>query len=191
MRLVQLFPTKVLGVVADHGEFPVERLKMDMPSSSSDPASSSSPSRWLGSVSHEDVLKMTDLGDALEESDAEDEGTAGDGRDVRMLGNDDDDDDDKDGESLEPSEALPPPPPRSLPLLSSGGGGESARTGKVRKATDEDVDEDEGRAGADSDTATAGATNNTTAPQQKNKKRKKNKKGGGDSGVDPSFFSGL
>ncbi|KAF9516040.1 hypothetical protein BS47DRAFT_1315693 [Hydnum rufescens UP504] len=101
VRLVQLFPTKVLGVVADHGAFPVERLKMDMPSSS--------PSRWLGSVSHENALKMTDLGDALEESDEEDDARDSDGRapdrDDGAGGDgdngDDDDDNDRDGERHE------------------------------------------------------------------------------------------
>jgi len=64
VRLVQILPTKVLGVVADHEDFPVERIKGDMPG-----ANATTPQRWIGSISHEDILKLTDLGDALEESD--------------------------------------------------------------------------------------------------------------------------
>ena len=64
VRLVQIHPNKLLGAVADHGDFPVERIKMDH------------RSKWMGSVSHDSILKMTDLEGALEDSD-EDE-SAGD-----------------------------------------------------------------------------------------------------------------
>ena len=59
IRALQLYPTKLLGVIADHGEFPIERLKLDR------------SQRWLGSASHDEVLKLTDVKDALEESDDE------------------------------------------------------------------------------------------------------------------------
>ena len=49
------------GAVADHGDFPVERLAL------------SRDGKWLASASHDEVLKMTDVGDALEESDEEGE----------------------------------------------------------------------------------------------------------------------
>ena len=49
LRAVQLFPTKLLGVVADHGEFPIERIAVDM----------GGEGRWVGSVGHEEVLKLT------------------------------------------------------------------------------------------------------------------------------------
>lgn len=61
MRLVQIHPNKFLGAVAHHGDFPVERIKMDR------------RGKWMGSVSHDSILKMTDLEGALEDSD-EDEG---------------------------------------------------------------------------------------------------------------------
>ena len=61
IRAVEIFPTKFLGVIADHGEFPIERLKLDR------------QGKWLGSASHDEVLKLTDVGDALEESDEEKE----------------------------------------------------------------------------------------------------------------------
>lgn len=61
LRLVQIHPNKLLGVVADHGDFPVERIKMDR------------HGKWMGSVSHDSVLKMTDLEGALEDSDSDEE----------------------------------------------------------------------------------------------------------------------
>ncbi|KAG8859751.1 WD repeat-containing protein jip5 [Tulasnella sp. 330] len=59
IRLVQILPSKLLGVVADHGEYPVERLAL------------SRDGKWLASASHDEVLKMTDVGDALVDSDEE------------------------------------------------------------------------------------------------------------------------
>lgn len=59
IRAVQIFPTKFLGIVADHGDFPIERIKLDR------------NAKWLGSASHDEVLKLTDIEDALEDSDNE------------------------------------------------------------------------------------------------------------------------
>lgn len=59
IRLVQILPSKLLGVVADHGEYPVERLAL------------SRDGKWLASASHDEVLKMTDVGNALVDSDEE------------------------------------------------------------------------------------------------------------------------
>ncbi|KAI0827419.1 WD40 repeat-like protein [Trametes gibbosa] len=72
LRAVQLLPTKLLGVIADHGEFPIERIAVDM----------SGEGRWVGSAGHEETLKLTDLKEVFEddekagsdESDNEDEG---------------------------------------------------------------------------------------------------------------------
>ncbi|KII91734.1 hypothetical protein PLICRDRAFT_105979 [Plicaturopsis crispa FD-325 SS-3] len=61
LRAVQLFPTKLLGVVADHGEFPVERIAVDR----------GGEGRWVGSAGHEEVLRLTDLKDVFEDEDDE------------------------------------------------------------------------------------------------------------------------
>ena len=64
--MVQLLPTKLLGIVTDHGDFPVERVVIDR----------AGEGRWVGSVGHEDILKLTDLRDIFEdeeEDDAEEE----------------------------------------------------------------------------------------------------------------------
>ncbi|KAF8452491.1 WD40-repeat-containing domain protein [Boletus edulis BED1] len=61
LRAVQLFPTKLLGVVADHGSFPIERIVIDQ----------NGEGRWIGSAGHEDTLKMTDLKDIFEDEDGD------------------------------------------------------------------------------------------------------------------------
>lgn len=71
--MVQLLPTKLLGIVTDHGDFPVERVVIDR----------AGEGRWVGSVGHEDVLKLTDLKDIFEDEDEDDaEGEAGEGSDT-------------------------------------------------------------------------------------------------------------
>ncbi|CAE6473217.1 unnamed protein product [Rhizoctonia solani] len=62
VRVVQVLPNKMLGVIADHGTFPIERLRIDRNGA------------WLGSASHDNVLKLTDVRDALVDSDEEDLG---------------------------------------------------------------------------------------------------------------------
>jgi hypothetical protein len=67
VRVVELYPTKLLGTLADHGEFPVERVRVD----------EGGQGRWVASVGHEEVIRMTDLRDVFEdekdEEDAEDD----------------------------------------------------------------------------------------------------------------------
>ncbi|CCM06569.1 uncharacterized protein FIBRA_08846 [Fibroporia radiculosa] len=69
LRAVQLFPTKLLGVVADHGEFPIERIAVDR----------DGEGRWVGSAGHEEILKLTDLKEVFEDEgdkDSEKEGSS-------------------------------------------------------------------------------------------------------------------
>lgn len=61
---MQLLPTKLVGVIADHGEFPIERVRVDM----------GGTGRWVGSAGHEEVLKMSDLKDIFEDEDEDSEG---------------------------------------------------------------------------------------------------------------------
>ena len=56
-----MHPNKLLGVIADHGDFPIERLGICR------------SGRWLGSASHDEVLKLTDISDLLVGSDEEKE----------------------------------------------------------------------------------------------------------------------
>lgn len=84
VRAIEILPTKLLGVVADHGEWPVERiaigngtsqLTLDVPDmdksgtkvgkkNDDDDDEDMSKSRrrwWVGSVGHEETLRLTDL----------------------------------------------------------------------------------------------------------------------------------
>ncbi|WRT63321.1 uncharacterized protein IL334_000226 [Kwoniella shivajii] len=72
IRVLQVLPHKFLGVIASHEEYPIERIKLDH------------NSKWLGSVSHDECLKLTDVSDLFEESDGEDE-------DMEKDSDDDDD----------------------------------------------------------------------------------------------------
>ncbi|WVR03194.1 hypothetical protein IAU60_000185 [Kwoniella sp. DSM 27419] len=61
IRVLQVLPHKFLGVIASHEEYPIERIKLDR------------NGKWLGSVSHDECLKLTDVSDLFEDSDGEDE----------------------------------------------------------------------------------------------------------------------
>jgi len=51
LRAVQLFPTKLVGIVTDHGAFPIERIAVDQ----------RGEGKWVGSAGHEEALRLTDL----------------------------------------------------------------------------------------------------------------------------------
>ncbi|EJD02027.1 WD40 repeat-like protein [Fomitiporia mediterranea MF3/22] len=63
LRAVQLFPTKLLGVIGDHGEFPIERIAIDK----------NGEGRWVGSVGHDEVVRMTDLREVFEDGNGDEE----------------------------------------------------------------------------------------------------------------------
>lgn len=62
MRVIELLPTRVVGVIADHGDFPIERIAIDH----------AGEGRWVGSVGHDEVLRLTDLREVLEDEDERD-----------------------------------------------------------------------------------------------------------------------
>lgn len=86
MRAVRILPTKMLGVVADHGDWPVERISIGCgmgqlsiePEDSEDKSAKIAKNKlkrnqdetigaeqqqkwWVGSAGHDDTLRMTDL----------------------------------------------------------------------------------------------------------------------------------
>ncbi|KAJ7594186.1 WD40-repeat-containing domain protein [Mycena floridula] len=86
VRAVQIFPTKLLGVIADHGEFPVERIAIGEGISIEDESTGAGVKKnqgrwWLGSVGHDEKLKMTALEELFEEDDEEEEEEEGDSED--------------------------------------------------------------------------------------------------------------
>jgi len=82
VRVVELLPSKLVGVVADHGDFPVERVKVDR----------SGEGDWVGSVGHEEVLKLTDLREVFEDEDSDEgEGESASDKGEEGSGNEDGD----------------------------------------------------------------------------------------------------
>lgn len=52
VRAVKILPTKLYGVVVDHGEWGIERMAVR--------------GKWLASVGHDQVLRLTDLEKEME-----------------------------------------------------------------------------------------------------------------------------
>ncbi|KAF8169521.1 WD repeat-containing protein JIP5 [Pholiota molesta] len=131
VRAVQILPTKLIGVVADHGEWPIERisiggghgqLSIEPTETSVDKINSSKIGDhgdrhqthgepeyqrkwWVGSVGHEDVLRMTDL-EGFFRDNAGSEDSARGALGVDVLGGEDSDVDDEDGQE-DVSQELP------------------------------------------------------------------------------------
>jgi hypothetical protein len=68
LRVIELLPTRLVGVIADHGDFPIERIAVDR----------AGEGRWVGSVGHDEALRMTDLREVFEDEDAGKEDTSSD-----------------------------------------------------------------------------------------------------------------
>lgn len=148
MRAVHILPTNLLGVVVDHGDWPVERIsigggmgqlsiesdedvnpsKNKLKTSQVETNDAELPQRrwWVGSVGHDDTLRMTDLEGFFRETEqAEKTGKGALAADVR----DDDSDAEADenfGEDLrEKSEATEPEPEPDSPEQGEGESDES------------------------------------------------------------------
>ena len=162
MRAVQILPTKLLGVVVDHGDWPVERISIGggMGQLSIEPEEDGStnvsktrknnPKKrqgeiveaeqqqrwWVGSVGHDDTLRMTDLEGFFRETEQAEIGEAF-AADVR------DDTDTEEDEKLEE---------------------DSQEKQEIRITESDSLERDEGESGGDSD-----------IPQLKKRKRKAEK----------------
>lgn len=162
LRAVQLFPTKMLGVVADHGEFPIERIAVDM----------CGEGNWVGSVGHEEVLKLTDLREVFEDEgeDASDEEEGGEEGEEGASGSDDE----GEGEEEQSGEPAAGPP---------------AKEDADQAASDEDAEEGKGE-----------SSDEEVDPEPRKRKRKKEKdpllatkrkKGRNEVEAEPAFFADL
>jgi WD repeat-containing protein 55 len=119
VRAVRILPTKMLGVVADHGDWPVERISIGcgMGQLSIEPEEDKSAKIaknkqrtnqdetigaeqrqrwWVGSVGHDDTLRMTDLEGFFREAEQAETGKGALAADIR-----DDDSDTEVDEKLE------------------------------------------------------------------------------------------
>ena len=94
LRAVQLFPTKLLGVVVDHGSFPIERIAIDR----------GGEGHWVGSVGHDEKLRLTDLREVFEGSDGEEEEEEGEDKEGSEAESDDKNSDDHTGDTNESDE---------------------------------------------------------------------------------------
>lgn len=58
VRAVQVFPTNMLAVAADHGDWPIERIAVgEAPADDLD----DNGRWWMGSIGHDEYLKLTPL----------------------------------------------------------------------------------------------------------------------------------
>lgn len=126
MRAVRILPTKMLGVVADHGKWPVERISIGcgMGQLSIEPEGDKSAKLakkrekmnqdetigaeqqqrwWVGSIGHDDMLRMTDLEGFFREAEEAETGKGALATDLR----DDDSDTEVDEISEEDSQEKP------------------------------------------------------------------------------------
>lgn len=167
LRAVQLLPTKVIGVVADHGDFPIERIAIDR----------GGEGRWVGSVGHDEMLRLTDLKDVFEDEDA-DEDTV-------------DPDENEDSSEEEQEEGTNEDEDKEV----GKGAFKRAREDSEGEKQDKEGEDEDGEAPA-SDEVEA---EDSDVGQQRKKKRKKEdvfggrqkKKGKNEVDADPSFFSEL
>lgn len=189
VRAVQILPTKLLGIVADHGEWPIERIAIggghrqmtlqpdgmgeDRHDSSrvgshSTEADVAHPQRrwWVGSVGHDEVLRMTDLEGFFRDNESE-ETTRG------TLGLDvvDDDSDVEDRETL-------------------GQEGEQDAEPDMQTKIEDENDEDD--SGDDEDEGIPQPRKRKRKPEAEHVVSTKKKKGKNNaSTVEVSFFDGL
>jgi WD repeat-containing protein 55 len=169
LRAVQIFPTKLLGAVADHGAFPIERVRVDM----------GGQGRWVASVGHEEAIKMTDLREVFED----DEGDAGEDQDGGDAS-----DDDKDGE-LDAAAVRKAFGYADEEASKSDSDSDSDSPQEPQPAAQEEPQED----------ADADADSDAERPTEKKRKRKqadplqaaKRKKGRDQMDAERGFFSGL
>ncbi|VDC00976.1 unnamed protein product [Peniophora sp. CBMAI 1063] len=189
LRVVELFPTKLVGVVADHGEWPIERIKIDR----------GGEGRWVGSVGHEDVLRMTDLREVFEDEDGE-EGDA----DAREDESEEEEAGEREDQFASPRRQVVAP--SALDADSSDSDSESdedtATAAAPATAIDPDVDSDDEEAPpvAEEEPQADADSDSDEGVKERVKKRKKKdklsgrvaKKGRNDVDVaDKGFFSGL
>ena len=132
IRVMQILPNKfrecqatrraqltAVGVIATHEEYPIERIKLDR------------NGKWLGSVSHDDCIKLTDCEDLFEESD--EEGGGDEDEDMDEDG-EDDEEEDEDAEE-EDSDSDSDVPEKKRKQGGKGGMGDMGRSSRKEEKT--------------------------------------------------------
>ncbi|KAJ9091875.1 hypothetical protein QFC21_007073 [Naganishia friedmannii] len=160
IRVMQVHPNKFLGVIATHGDFPIERMRIDR------------NSKWLGSVSHDDTLKLTDVSDLFEESDNEEDGE---------RENQDDENDDTASQTTEKAVADESGDDSDADSDAEMTGAEGA-DGEVDGDGDTAMEDTQDDSDSDSDAAEDRKAARKAAQRQKRKEREMERKSGGLSG---------
>jgi len=200
VRAVQILPTKLLGVVADHGEWPIERISIgsgqqsisiDQPEAgprgtkvrSEDNETSDAQHQkrwWVGSVGHEDVLRMTDLEGFFRDNEGNEEGGGKGALGVDVSGEDSDFDD---SDMEEDEDAV-----------------SDSKKEKVADEEEENQDEDESEDEEKDKNSYGDSGDESDVPQRKKRKRKtepesviapKKPKSKSTVVAEPSFFDDL
>ncbi|KAJ9115735.1 hypothetical protein QFC24_006918 [Naganishia onofrii] len=158
IRVMQVHPNKFLGVIATHGDFPIERMRIDR------------NSKWLGSVSHDDTLKLTDVSDLFEESDNEE-----DDDEKNRDNNDGDDAASQTTEKAGADESGEDSDSDSDAEMTGAEGGD----GEVDEDGDTAMEDTQDDSDSDSDAAEDRKAARKAAQRQKRKGREKERKAGG------------
>ncbi|KAL4251007.1 WD repeat-containing protein WDR55/POC1 [Abortiporus biennis] len=194
LRAVQLFPTKLLGVVADHGEFPIERIAVDR----------DGEGRWVGSVGHDEILKLTDLKEVFEDEDEEkDEGEGDDDSEEEVGSGDEETKVNTGGREVNNEEAKEEEDENDAQSAAK-----SKEVAKKRKAGSDDSDEEDedeteesnDEKDSDEEGNEDGDSSDEEVEESRKRKKKKNtdplaatkrKKGRNEIDTEPSFFADL
>jgi WD40 repeat protein len=161
LRVVEVLPTKLVGVIADHGDFPIERIAVDK----------GGEGRWVGSAGHEDFLKMTDLKDVLEDESPKD-------------ANDDEDsqtDEDEDSGSGSDAEGC-----GNAKADAEGAVASETESGATDGAKGADSSDEEAEVDSEEE-----KSSKRKRKREKDPFSRKKKKGRNDVSVETGFFSGL
>ncbi|EIN14495.1 WD40 repeat-like protein [Punctularia strigosozonata HHB-11173 SS5] len=168
VRAVQLFPTKLLGIVADHGEFPVERVVVDQ----------AGEGEWVASVGHEEGVKLTHLREVFEDENEDEQDEDQD------QGQSDQDEEHSDGDDHQVAAA---PSPKHLVTVDMTGVGE----GNVDTDGKQDTDDEEDADSSDEDEVEVERTRKRKQKEHDPLTAGRRKKGRNEIDADGAFFADL
>lgn len=134
VRVINIAPNKFLGAIATHEEYPIERLALDH------------AGKWLGSVSHDLCIKLTDVEGLLEDDgddeDAEEGEDEGEGMDTDAPEQEDEDEDDEGDTEMEdaaPAEDWGSDSDVEMDRRSKKDAGPKLKSSKAAKQTEEET----------------------------------------------------
>lgn len=172
VRAVQLFPTKLLGVVSDHGDFPIERIAVDR----------EGEGQWVGSVGHDECVKLTDLRKVFEDEDGSegdadeaqsDEAAARDGNDNSSEDEDLESGSGSSSDSAESDAAEKLAASTKATSTTQSKQKTKTKTAEIKDDSDNDEDEEDEGAHVESDVDSSGTDSDDSDEGRKRKKKKR------------------